>query len=66
MPDDPPAPRTASEADARTAREAAALRENLRRRKAQARARTAPHAPASDAPAPDAPDQQAPAAPPRA
>jgi hypothetical protein len=33
--------RAAAEAEARRAREAAALRENLRRRKAQARARAA-------------------------
>ena len=37
-----PAPKAETEADARRVREAAALRENLRRRKAQARAREAP------------------------
>lgn len=45
-------PRTASEAE-RAAREAAALRENLRKRKAQARARAAAPAPrTADDPAP--------------
>ena len=37
-----PAPKAQTDADARRVREAAALRENLRRRKAQARAREAP------------------------
>ncbi|TQF78600.1 hypothetical protein FK498_08770 [Elioraea sp. Yellowstone] len=44
MPDKPPPILTAhgrAEAEARAARRAAALRENLRRRKAQARARAA-------------------------
>ena len=46
MPDTPPKPattsRTEAEQQARRDREAAALRENLRRRKEQARARQAP------------------------
>jgi hypothetical protein len=46
-------PRAQAEADARRAREAAALRENLRRRKLQARAReddSEPQAPPPGAP----------------
>ncbi len=38
-------PKAEAEAEARRAREAAALRENLRRRKAQARARDTPSVP---------------------
>ncbi len=41
--------RAQAQADERRAREAAALRENLRRRKSQARARTDEPAPASQA-----------------
>ncbi len=40
-----PAPRAETARDARLEREAAALRENLRRRKQQARARAEPNAP---------------------
>ncbi len=41
---EPPDTKAEADAEARRAREAAALRENLRRRKAQARAREAPPA----------------------
>lgn len=44
-----PAPRAETARDARLEREAAALRENLRRRKQQARARAEPSAPTPDA-----------------
>ncbi len=44
-----PAPRAEAPRDARLEREAAALRENLRRRKQQARARAEPSVPAPGA-----------------
>ena len=43
-----PAPRAETPREVRLEREAAALRENLRRRKQQARARTGPNAPDPD------------------
>ena len=51
---DPPnlTPKAEADAQARQAREAAALRENLRRRKAQARARDDPPATQEEADAP--------------